>query len=82
MIKHFDVCASPFSNGVCEVTVERTFFNIPILIVSIEGYIVPNDTNEESTKRYSAIIADAYRKAHLLNLIANRKLPRRKKHTS
>lgn len=82
MKKHFDVYASPFNNGVYEVTVERTFFNISILMVSIEGYIVPNDIDEESTKIYATIIANAYRKAHLLNLIANRKLPRRKKHTS
>lgn len=79
MKKQFTVCASPFDNGICEVTVKRVLFGFPVLMVSIEGYIAPNDTDDESIKNHSSIIADAYRKVHLLNLICNHKHPRRNK---
>ena len=79
MTKHFTVCANrPFINGVCEVTVQRTFFNFPTIVVSIEGYILPYDVDKESIDHSAKILADAHRKVHLLHLIANRTLPRRK----
>ena len=81
MKKHFTVCASRFDMNICEITLNRTFFNIPFLIVSIEGYINANELNAEYSDINDTIIEYAYRKARLLNIIANRKLPRRNKHT-
>lgn len=77
MKKHFEVCANMFSNNVYEITIKRTYFGIPLIVVSIEGYIVPNDNDDYLVQSYANILANAYRKVKILNLLSN-KLPRRK----